>query len=185
MNVQALTQVQPEELDASEIDVRIGATWIDPKYIEGFMRDTFGTPQRLFDKNIMGVRFSNVTGEWSVKGKNADCGNSLVSMTYGTRRRNAYTILEDSLNLRDSRVYETVLEEGRERCVLNKQETAIAAQKQEAMREAFKDWIFRDIQRRQDLVGKYNRLFNSTRPREYDGSHLRFPGMTPDRKSVV
>ncbi len=180
VNVQALTQVQPEELDASEIDVRIGATWIDPKYIEGFMRDTFGTPQRLFDKNIMGVRFSNVTGEWSVKGKNADCGNSLVSMTYGTRRRNAYTILEDSLNLRDSRVYETVLEEGRERRVLNKQETAIAAQKQEAVREAFKDWIFRDIQRRQDLVGKYNRLFNSTRPREYDGSHLRFPGMTPD-----
>ena len=180
VNVQALTQVQPKELDASEIEVRIGATWIEPKYIEDFMRDTFETPQHLFDRNMMGIQFSTVTGKWNVKGKNADHGNSLVNMTYGTSRRNAYTILEDSLNLKDSRVYDTIEEDGKEKRVLNKQETTIASQKQEAVREAFKDWVFRDAERRQDLVGKYNKLFNSTRPREYDGSHLKFPGMTPD-----
>ncbi len=180
VNVQALTQVQPKELDASEIEVRIGATWIEPKYIEDFMRDTFETPQHLFDRNMMGIQFSDVTGQWNVKGKNADYGNSLVNMTYGTSRRNAYTILEDSLNLKDSRVYDTIVEDGKEKRVLNKQETTIASQKQEAIREAFKDWVFRDAERRQDLVGKYNKLFNSTRPREYDGSHLKFPGMTPD-----
>ena len=180
VNVQALTQVQPKELDASEIEVRIGATWIEPKYIEDFMRDTFETPQHLFDRNMMGIQFSDVTGQWNVKGKNADHGNSLVNMTYGTSRRNAYTILEDSLNLKDSRVYDTIVEDGKEKRVLNKQETTIASQKQEAVREAFKDWVFRDAERRQDLVGKYNKLFNSTRPREYDGSHLKFPGMTPD-----
>jgi len=155
VNVQALTQVQPKELDASEIEVRIGATWIKPEYIEDFMRDTFETPQHLFDKNVVGIQFSDVTGQWNVKGKNEDYGNSLVNMTYGTSRRNAYQILEDSLNLKDSRVYDTI-------------------------RETFKDWIFREPERRQDLVAKYNRLFNSTRPREYDGSHLKFPGMTPD-----
>ncbi len=180
VNVQALTQVQPKELDASEIEVRIGATWIEPKYIEDFMRDTFETPQHLFDKKLMGIQFSDVTGQWNVKGKNADHGNSLVNMTYGTSRRNAYTILEDSLNLKDSRVYDTIVEDGKEKRVLNKQETTIASQKQEAVREAFKDWVFREAERRQDLVGKYNKLFNSTRPREYDGSHLKFPGMTPD-----
>ena len=180
VNVQALTQVQPKELDASEIEVRIGATWIEPKYIEDFMRDTFETPQHLFDRNMIGIQFSDVTGQWNVKGKNADHGNSLVNMTYGTSRRNAYTILEDSLNLKDSRVYDTIVEDGKEKRVLNKQETTIASQKQEAIREAFKDWVFRDAERRQDLVGKYNKLFNSTRPREYDGSHLKFPGMTPD-----
>ncbi len=180
VNVQALMQVQPKELDASEIEVRIGATWIEPKYIEDFMRDTFETPQHLFDRNMMGIQFSDVTGQWNVKGKNADHGNSLVNMTYGTSRRNAYTILEDSLNLKDSRVYDTIVEDGKEKRVLNKQETTIASQKQEAVREAFKDWVFRDAERRQDLVGKYNKLFNSTRPREYDGSHLKFPGMTPD-----
>ena len=180
VNVQALMQVQPKELDASEIEVRIGATWIEPKYIEDFMRDTFETPQHLFDKKLMGIQFSGVTGQWNVKGKNADRGNSLVSMTYGTSRRNAYTILEDSLNLKDSRVYDTIVEDGKEKRVLNKQETTIAAQKQEAIREAFRDWVFRDAERRQDLVAKYNKLFNSTRPREYDGSHLKFPGMTPD-----
>ncbi len=180
VNVQALMQVQPKELDASEIEVRIGATWIEPKYIKDFMCDTFETPQHLFDGNVMSVQFSNVTGQWNVKGKNADIGNSLVNMTYGTSRRNAYTILEDSLNLKDSRVYDTIEEDGKEKRVLNKQETTLASQKQEAIREAFKDWVFRDAERRQDLVGKYNKLFNSTRPREYDGSHLKFPGMTPD-----
>ena len=180
VNVQALTQVQPKELDASEIEVRIGATWIKPEYLEDFMRDTFETPQHLFDKNVMGIQFSGVTGQWNVKGKNADYGNSLVNMTYGTSRRNAYQILEDSLNLKDSRVYDTVIEEGKEKRVLNKKETTLAAQKQDTIREAFKDRVFRDPDRRQDLVAKYNKLFNSTRPREYDGAHLKFPGMTPD-----
>ena len=180
VNVQALTQVQPKELDASEIEVRIGATWIDPKYIEDFMRETFETPQHLLDRNVVGVQYSDVTGQWNIKGKNADYGNSLVNMTYGTSRRNAYTILEDSLNLKDSRVYDTIEEDGKEKRVLNKKETTIASQKQEAIREAFKDWVFRDPERRQVLVAKYNQLFNSTRPREYDGSHLKFPGMTPD-----
>ena len=180
VNVQALTQVQPKELDASEIEVRIGATWIKPEYLEDFMRDTFETPQHLFDKNVMGIQFSGVTGQWNVKGKNADYGNALVNMTYGTSRRNAYQILEDSLNLKDSRVYDTVMEDGKEKRVLNKKETTLAAQKQDTIREAFKDWVFRDPDRRQDLVAKYNKLFNSTRPREYDGAHLKFPGMTPD-----
>ncbi len=180
VNVQALTQVQPKELDASEIEVRIGATWVKPEYLEDFMRDTFETPQHLFDKNVMGIQFSDVTGQWNVKGKNADFGNSLVNMTYGTSRRNAYQILEDSLNLKDSRVYDTITEDGKEKRVLNKKETTLAAQKQDTIREAFRDWIFRDPDRRQDLVAKYNKLFNSTRPREYDGAHLKFPGMTPD-----
>ena len=180
VNVQALTQVQPKELDASEIEVRIGATWIDPKYIEDFMRETFETPQHLLDRNVVGVQYSDVTGQWNIKGKNADYGNSLVNMTYGTSRRNAYTILEDSLNLKDSRVYDTIEEDGKEKRVLNKKETTIASQKQEAIREAFKDWVFCDPERRQVLVAKYNQLFNSTRPREYDGSHLKVPGMTPD-----
>ena len=180
VNVQALKQVQPKELDASEIEVRIGATWIDTKYIEDFMRDTFETPEHLFRRDVMGVQFSNVTGEWNVKGKNADYGNSLVNMTYGTSRVNAYKILEDSLNLKDTRVYDTIEEDGKEKRVLNKKETMIASQKQETIREAFKDWVFRNPERRQVLVEKYNELFNSTRPREYDGSHLKFPGMTPD-----
>ena len=180
VNVQALTQVQPKELDASEIEVRIGATWVKPEYLEDFMRDTFETPQHLFDRNVMGIQFSGVTGQWNVKGKNADYGNSLVNMTYGTSRRNAYQILEDSLNLKDSRVYDTIVEDGKEKRVLNKKETTLAAQKQDTIREAFKDWVFRDPDRRQDLVAKYNKLFNSTRPREYDGEHLKFPGMTPD-----
>ena len=180
VNVQALTQVQPKELDASEIEVRIGATWIEPHYIVDYMRDTFETPQDLFDRDVMAVLFSDVTGEWRIKGKNADYGNSLVSTTYGTNRRNAYQILEDSLNLKDSRVYDTIEEDGKEKRVLNKKETMIASQKQEMVREAFKDWVFRDPERREVLVAKYNKIFNSTRPREYDGSHLTFPGMTPD-----
>ncbi len=180
INVSSLESVQPKELDASEIEVRIGATWISTKYIEDFMRETFETPEYLFDRKTMGVQFSNVTGQWNVKGKNADRGNALVNMTYGTGRANAYRILEDSLNLRDTRIFDVVTEEGKEKRVLNKKETMLASQKQEAIREAFKDWVFRDPERRQDLCAKYNELFNSTRPREYDGSHLKFPGMTPD-----
>ena len=180
INVTALEGVQPKELDASEIEVRIGATWIDPKYIEDFMRETFETPDYLFDRNLVGVQYSDVTGQWNVKGKNADRGNALVNMTYGTSRANAYRILEDSLNLRDTRIFDTIEEDGKEKRVLNKKETTLASQKQEAIREAFKDWVFRDPERRQTLCAKYNELFNSTRPREYDGSHLKFPGMTPD-----
>ena len=180
INVTSLEGVQPKELDASEIEVRIGATWIDTKYIEDFMRETFETPEYLFDRNLMGVQYSDVTGQWNVKGKNADKGNSLVSMTYGTGRANAYKILEDSLNLRDTRIFDVIIEDDKEKRVLNKKETMLASQKQEAIREAFKDWVFRDPERRQDLCAKYNELFNSTRPREYDGSHLKFPGMTPD-----
>ena len=180
INVTALEGVQPKELDASEIEVRIGATWIEPKYIEDFMRETFETPDYLFDRNLVGVQYSDVTGQWNVKGKNADRGNSLVNMTYGTSRANAYRILEDSLNLRDTRIFDTIEEDGKEKRVLNKKETTLASQKQEAIREAFKDWVFRDPERRQTLCAKYNELFNSTRLREYDGSHLKFPGMTPD-----
>ena len=180
INVTALEGVQPKELDASEIEVRIGATWIEPKYIEDFMRETFETPDYLFDRNLVGVQYSDVTGQWNVKGKNADRGNSLVNMTYGTSRANAYRILEDSLNLRDTRIFDTIEEDGKEKRVLNKKETMLASQKQEAIREAFKDWVFRDPERRQTLCAKYNELFNSTRPREYDGSHLKFPGITPD-----
>lgn len=180
VNVEVLKRVQPRELDASEIEVRIGATWIEPRFIEDFMREVFETPEHLLNRDVIKIQYSDVTGQWNVKGKNADYGNSLVNMTYGTSRRNAYQILEDSLNLKDSRVYDTVIEDGKERRVLNKKETTIAAQKQDAMREAFRDWVFRDMDRRNELVSKYNVLFNSTRPREYDGSHLKFPGMTPD-----
>ncbi len=180
VNVEALKRVQPRELDASEIEVRIGATWIEPRFIEDFMREVFETPEHLLNRDVIKIQYSNVTGQWNVKGKNADFGNALVNMTYGTSRRNAYQILEDSLNLKDSRVYDTVIEDGKEKRVLNKKETTIAAQKQDAMREAFRDWVFRDMDRRNELVSKYNVLFNSTRPREYDGSHLKFPGMTPD-----
>ncbi len=180
INVKALEGVQPKELDASEIEVRIGATWIDPKYVEDFMSETFQTPNYLLNRDVVGVQFSEITGQWNVKGKNADYGNTLVHSTYGTDRANAYKILEDSLNLKDTRVYDTIMEDGKEKRVLNKKETMLASQKQETVREAFKDWVFRDQERRTELVKKYNELFNSTRPREYDGSHLKFPGMTPD-----
>ncbi len=180
INVEALKRVQPRDLDASEIEVRIGATWIEPRFIEDFMREVFETPSRLLERDVIKIQYSDVTGQWNVKGKNADYGNALVNMTYGTNRRNAYQILEDSLNLKDSRVYDMVIEDGKEKRVLNKKETTIVAQKQDAMREAFRDWVFRDQERREVLVNKYNVLFNSTRPREYDGSHLVFPGMTPD-----
>ena len=180
VNVVHLEQVMPKDLEASDIEVRLGATWIDPKYIEDFMRETFQTPGYLFDRNVMGIQYSDVTGLWNVKGKNADYGNTLANMTFGTGRANAYKILEDSLNLKDVRIYDTIVEDGKEKRVLNKKETTLAAQKQEAIREAFKDWIFKDPERRADLVKVYNERFNSTRPREYDGSHLQFPGMTPD-----
>lgn len=179
-NVDSLEMVQLKELDASEIEVRIGATWIHTKYIEDFMRDTFQTPKYLFERNIVGIHYSDVTGQWNVKGKNSDRGNSLVNMTYGTCRANAYRILEDSLNLRDTRIFDVVIEEGKEKRVLNKKETMLASQKQETIREAFKDWVFQEPERRKVLCKKYNEMFNSTRPREYDGSHLQFPGMTPD-----
>ncbi len=180
INVTSLEGVQPKELDASEIEVRIGATWIDTKYIEDFMRETFETPGYLLERGTMGVQYSDATGQWNVKGKNADRGNALANVTYGTSRANAYKILEDSLNLRDTRIFDVITEDGKEKRVLNKKETMLASQKQEAVREAFKDWVFREPERRQALCAKYNELFNSTRPREYDGSHLKFPGMTPD-----
>ncbi|MCR5778228.1 MAG: DEAD/DEAH box helicase family protein, partial [Lachnospiraceae bacterium] len=180
VNVKALETVQPKDLDASEIEVRVGATWIDPHYIEDFMREVFQTPERYLRKDIISVRLSNITGSWNIKGKNADYGNTIVDMTYGTSRANAYKILEDSLNLKDTRIYDAVIEDGKEKRVLNKKETTLASQKQEAIREAFKDWIFRDAERRNELVKVYNERFNSIRPREYDGSHLKFPGMTPD-----
>lgn len=180
INVSALKKVQPKELDASEIEVRIGATWMEPHYMDDFMRDIFQTPDYLFQRNIVGIEYSKVTGQWNVKGKNADRGNALVNMTYGTGRANAYKILEDSLNLRDSRIFDLVMEDGIEKRVLNKKETMLASQKQESIRESFQNWVFRDPQRRQTLCQNYNELFNSTRPREYDGSHLKFPGMTPD-----
>ncbi|MBR1892812.1 MAG: helicase SNF2, partial [Lachnospiraceae bacterium] len=173
VNVVHLEQVMPKELEASDIEVRLGATWIDPKYIEDFMHETFQTPDYLFSRNVMGIQYSDVTGIWNVKDKNADYGNTLANMTYGTGRANAYKILEDSLNLKDVRIYDTVVEDGKEKRVLNKKETMLVSQKQEAIREAFKDWIFRDAERRNDLVKVYNERFNSTRPREYDGSHLK------------
>ena len=180
VNVAALERVQPKFLDASEIEVRLGATWVDPKYINDFMRQVFETPEWKMDKEVIGVQYSPVTGQWNIKGKNADSGNPLVEATYGTGRANAYKILEDSLNLRDCRIFDTVIEDGKEKRVLNKKETTLASQKQEAVREAYKDWIFQDADRREALCEKYNEIFNSNRPREFDGSHLTFPGMSPD-----
>lgn len=179
-NVSSLKQVQPKELDASEIEVRIGATWIDTRYLDDFMKEIFQTPDYLLRRDTVGVQYSEVTGQWNIKGKNADYGNTLTSMTFGTSRANAYKILEDSLNLKDSRIFDVVIEDGKEKRVLNKKETMLTSQKQESIREAFKDWVFADQERRDVLCKKYNALFNSTRPREYDGAHLKFPGMTPD-----
>ena len=180
IHVKALEKVMPKDLDASEIDVRLGAPWIDKEYIEDFMREVLQTPERYFSRDIMGVQFTGVTGEWNIKGKNADYGNVTANVTYGTTRANAYRILEDSLNLRDTRIYDTVREDGKEKRVLNKKETMLASQKQDALKSAFQNWIFADPERREALVRKYNDLFNCIRPREYDGSHLRFPGMNPE-----
>lgn len=180
INVTSLEKVQPKELDASEIEVRIGATWIPPNYIEDFMRETFQTPGYLFTQNVVKVQYINITGQWNVKGKNADKKNALANITYGTNRANAYKILEDSLNLKDVQVFDLIEVDGKEKRVLNKWETVLAGQKQETIRETFKEWIFRDPNRRKELCVIYNKLFNSTRPREYDGSYLKFPGMAKD-----
>ncbi len=179
VNVSFLERVQPKDLEASEIEVRLGATWIKPEYITQFMGELLHTPRYLFGDTI-DVRFSPTTGEWNISGKNRDSyGNVLVRMTYGTDRANAYRLLEDALNLRDTKIFDTVEEDGKERRVLNKRETMLAQQKQDAIKSAFKEWIFKDQKRRTELVVEYNRRFNSIRPREYDGSHLTFPGMNP------
>ena len=179
VNVEALTAAQPKDLDASEIEVRLGATWIDKEYIQQFMYETFKTPPYLRD--VIEVKYVPYTAEWQVTGKNSVGYNNVAAYTtYGTNRANAYKILEDSLNLRDVRIYDTVEDaDGKERRVLNAKETTLAAQKQQAIREAFKDWIWRDPERRQALVRQYNEEINSTRPREYDGSHIVFGGMNP------
>ena len=179
VNVEALTAAQPQDLDASEIEVRLGATWIDKEYIQQFMYETFNTPFYL--QRSIEVNYSSFTAEWQIKGKSSVSYNDVAAYTtYGTSRANAYKILEDSLNLRDVRIYDTIEEADRkERRVLNAKETTLAAQKQQAIREAFRDWIWRDPERRQTLVRQYNEEMNSTRPREYDGSHITFGGMNP------
>ena len=179
INVEALTAAQPKDLDASEIEVRLGATWIDKKYIQQFMYETLNTPYYL--QRAIQVNYAAYTAEWQVTGKSSVSENDVAAYTtYGTSRANAYKILEDSLNLRDVRIYDTVEDaDGKERRVLNAKETTLAAQKQQAIRDAFKDWIWRDPERRQTLVHQYNEEMNSTRPREYDGSHITFGGMTP------
>nr|WP_243422874.1 SNF2-related protein [Pseudoflavonifractor phocaeensis] len=179
VNVEALTAAQPKDLDASEIEVRLGATWIDKKYIQQFMYETFDTPFYL-QRNIE-VNYSSFTAEWQVTGKSTISHNDVAAYTtYGTSRANAYKILEDSLNLRDVQIYDTIEDaDGKERRVLNAKETTLAAQKQQAIRDAFKDWIWKDPERRQTLVRQYNEEMNATRPREYDGSHITFGGMNP------
>ena len=179
VNVEALTAAQPKDLDASEIEVRLGATWIDKEYIQQFMYETFKTPPYLRD--VIEVKYVPYTAEWQVTGKNSVGYNNVAAYTtYGTNRANAYKILEDSLNLRDVRIYDTVEDaDGKERRVLNAKETTLAAQKQQAIRDAFRDWIWRDPERRQALVRQYNEEMNATRPREYDGSHIVFGGMNP------
>ena len=180
-NVHALAQVQPVDLDASEIEVRIGATWIAPEIYRDFMEELFDTPGYLVGR-VIDIRYSEASGAWNISGKNADSDrNVLTTATYGTSRINAYKILEETLNLKDVRIYDTKLDaEGNEIRVLNKKETMLATQKQDAIKEAFKDWIFRDQERREKLCRIYNERFNSIRPREYDGSHLTFPGMNPE-----
>ena len=180
-NVRALEAVQPRNLEASEIEVRVGATWIEPSDYQAFMVELLHTPWYLAQKEIQ-VKYSEVNGEWRITGKNADSPrNAFAYATYGTERANAYKILEDTLNLKDVRIYDkSVNENGDEIRVLNKKETMLASQKQDAMKVAFKDWIFKDQQRRERLVKVYNERFNSIRPREYDGSHLTFPGMNPE-----
>ena len=179
INVEALTAAQPKDLDASEIEVRLGATWINKEYIQQFMYETFNTPYYL--QRAIQVNYAAYTAEWQVTGKSSVSENDVAAYTtYGTGRANAYKILEDSLNLRDVRIYDTVEDaDGKERRVLNARETTLAAQKQQAIRDAFKDWIWRDPERRRALVHQYNEEMNSTRPREYDGSHITFGGMNP------
>ena len=179
INVEALTAAQPKDLDASEIEVRLGATWIDKKYIQQFMYETFDTP--FYMRRGIQVNYSEFTAEWQITGKTYLSRNDVAAYTtYGTDRANAYRLLEDALNLRDIRIYDTIEDaDGREKRVLNAKETTLAAQKQQAIRDAFKDWIWQDPERRQTLVRQYNEEMNATRPREYDGSHITFGGMNP------
>ena len=179
-NVEALKAAQPKDLDASEIEIRLGATWIDPEYIREFMWETFETP--FYQRRMIDVNYSTYTAEWNIKNKSAVSYNNIAAyMTYGTERANAYKILEDTLNLRDVRIYDTKYDaDGKERRVLNSKETTLAQQKQQAIKDAFRDWIWKDPDRRHALVTRYNELFNSTRPREYDGSHITFSGMNPE-----
>ena len=181
VNVEALTKAQPKDLEASEIDVRLGATWLDPSIVQQFMMETFQPPYRIRYNNAITVRYSPYTSEWRISNKSATgFGDIMATETYGTRRANAYKILEDTLNLRDSRVYDTIEEDGKEKRVLNQNETTLAQQKQQAIKDAFAGWVWKDPQRRTLLVKRYNELFNSTRPREYDGSHIHFVGMNPE-----
>ena len=181
VNVDALTKAQPKDLEASEIDVRLGATWLDPSIVQQFMMETFQPPYRIRYNNSITVRYSPYTSEWRISNKSATgYGDIMATETYGTRRANAYKILEDTLNLRDSRVYDTIVEDGKEKRVLNQNETTLAQQKQQAIKDAFAGWVWKDPQRRALLVKKYNELFNSTRPREYDGGHIHFVGMNPE-----
>ncbi len=181
-NVEALKTAQPKDLDASEIEVRLGATWIDKSYIQQFMVETFEPPYYL--RRSIEVNYSPFSAEWNITGKSQPSYSDVNAyMTYGTERANAYKILEDTLNLRDVRIYDTVTDpDGKERRVLNSKETTLAQQKQQAIKDAFQDWIWKDPDRRQELVTKYNELFNSNRPREYDGSHIVFSGMNPEIK---
>ena len=181
VNVDALTKAQPKDLEASEIDVRLGATWLAPSIVQQFMMETFQPPYRIRYNNAITVRYSPYTSEWRISNKSATgFGDIMATETYGTRRANAYKILEDTLNLRDSRVYDTIVEDGKEKRVLNQNETTLAQQKQQAIKDAFAGWVWKDPQRRALLVKKYNELFNSTRPREYDGGHIHFVGMNPE-----
>ena len=179
-NVTALKAAQPKDLDASEIDVRLGATWLDKSVIQDFMLETFAPPMYLH--RVIHVDFSEYTAEWNISGKSAVSESSVTAyVTYGTRRANAYRILEDTLNLRDVRIYDMVTDpDGKERRVLNQKETTLAQQKQQAIKAAFREWIWKAPNRRETLVAQYNELFNATRPREYDGQHITFGGMTPD-----
>ena len=181
VNVQALERVQPKDLDASEIEARLGATWISPDYITEFMAETFHTPRQHINYERIKVQYAEVTGQWNVKGKNVDSSNNpLSTATYGTQRANAYRLLEDALNLRDTKIYDTIHDAYGEHRVLNRKETTLAQQKQELIREEFKEWIFKDMSRRETLCKIYNERFNSIRPREYDGSHIQFVGMNPE-----
>ena len=181
VNVDVLTKAQPKDLEASEIDVRLGATWLDPAIVQQFMFETFQPPYQIRYNNAITVHYSPYTSEWRIFGKSATgSGDIMATETYGTRSINAYKILEDTLNLRDSRVYDIIEEDGKEKRVLNQHETTLAQQKQQAIKDAFAGWVWKDPQRRALLVKQYNELFNSTRPREYDGSHIHFVGMTPE-----
>ena len=181
INVEALTKAQPKDLEASEIDIRLGATWLNPAIVQQFMMETFQPPYRIRYNNLIQVRYSPFTSEWRIGNKSSAGMYDIMSTeTYGTHRANAYKILEDTLNLRDCRIYDTIEEDGKERRVLNQKETMLAQQKQQAIKDTFAGWVWQDPQRRNLLVKQYNELFNSTRPREYDGSHIHFVGMNPE-----